>query len=64
MAQLRQTSVTGSLIISGSILSLPSFTNAQTSSFTGSVGNVWFNSNTGCISYTYNTGGGIGVCSV
>ena len=74
MAQLQSTAVTGSLGITGSVLTLPSFTNAQTGSLTGSIGQWWFNSTSNKLNFTvegplqsntWSTGGALitGRCS-
>jgi hypothetical protein len=55
MAILQSTSVTGSLVISGSVLRLPILTNAQTSSFTSTTGSIWYNSDTNRINYSAPT---------
>ena len=53
MAQLKNTAITGSLTISGSVISLPQFTSSQTGSFVTS-GNMWYNTTINKLSYVAN----------
>lgn len=39
------------LSITGSVIAMPQITNSLTGSFTGSVGNVWFNTDTNKMQY-------------
>jgi hypothetical protein len=55
MAQLQTTAITGSLSITGSVLTLPSFTDAQTGSLTASPGQWWFNSTTNRLSFVVSS---------
>ena len=55
--------ISGSLFITGSAVALPLIPNASTGSFTGSVGNLWFNTDLNQIQYTYASASVILTCT-
>jgi hypothetical protein len=48
--------ISGSLYITGSAVALPKIPNSSTGSFTGSAGNLWFNTDLNQIQYTFQSG--------
>ena len=54
MAQLTKTAVTGSLIVSGSVLQLPIYPDAQTGSIPVASGSWWYNSTSNQLNYRAN----------